>query len=197
MATQPDKVSHFTAQIATYWNPDVPNSFFQWHKRVVACAEKIEKTRLAAIQDISKAFETPVIERNIRPILDEKWALFKDLTREIRQLETDMEPAKQLSFDACATAITDKTTMLPGHYASFDKRLDGLIISIDRIYKDSLYPFLLTLQDAESGWNPAGIVCTAWDYYGWWKVADAAKEVEKVVPKPAIRGNKDGRAARS
>ncbi len=197
MATQPDKVPHFIAQIATYWNPDVPNSFFQWHNRAAACAEKIRKIRLTAIQDISKAFETPVEKRNLRPILDAKWELFKAITQEIRQLENDMEPAKQLSIDACSTSIRDKTTTLAGDYVSFDKRLDGLIISIDRIYKDSLYPFLLSLQDAESGWNPAGILCTAWDYCAWWKVADATKEVEKVVPKSAIRGNKDGRAARS
>lgn len=197
MATQPDKVPHFIAQIATYWNPEIPNSFFQWNKRIVACAEKIELARTTAIQDISKAFQTPVIERNIRPVLDEKWALFKDLTREIRQIENDMEPAKQLSIDACSTAMRDKTSMLSGDYHSFDKRLDGLIISIDKIYKDSLYPFLLSLQNAESGWNPAGVVCITWDYCAWWKVADATKEIEKVVPKPAKRVDRHVGAARS
>jgi hypothetical protein len=189
MATDSKLVTQYRSQIASYWNFEKPASFYAWNRRVVACLEQTEKARIAAIQNISVAFQAPLEKRNVRPVLDAEWQVFRESLATLRQIEKDIEPAVQLTADACHIAQRDKSSSLPGDYISFDRRLDGLRIDIYKIFKNSLYPFLLTLQNAESGWDPAKIVCTAWDYISWWRVVDPEKAINQVCPKGPNNGS--------
>lgn len=74
-------------------------------------------------------------------------------------------------------------TKVQWDFVQFIKRVEQLKMDIQSVYRNALYPFLLSVRNAEQEWNPNHIVCQVYDYIAWWRVIDAEAEINKALPK--------------
>lgn len=181
----PDRNADFVAKFSRYWNPDLLNSFNSLHTRLINCSKVAIRERAEAIINLSSALKhtQPIVNQ----ALDVQKALLKKRVEEIRSIQKELAIARALEL----SAYEFNTDKILGDLLVFSNRLDGFACEIQKVYKDALYPFLLTLRNAESGWDPSTIICKTWDYYNWWHVHNAELEINKTFPKPALPESDD------
>lgn len=153
--------------IPRYWNPYNTQSFQALHERVVTVKKQAEVERTQAISGFALAFSK------------EQWnydnsGLLRGHINELKIIEEALLPAKNLIEE------TNKAKEKPLDFPVFVKRYEDLNSDIQKLYQDSLYPFLLVLQNGQKGWNPASLICRVWDAYSVWRVQDAKKELQQL-----------------
>lgn len=161
-------LSELSNKIAPFWEGE--NSLPSLYQRMKQCQEQIEKDLCELTAKVSSAFHDHTQQA---PLFSEWGKKLLEQSAKIQKIEEALAPAEQLETDTAGLYIRNLDKWSAGDYESFSKRLDALRKQLQIVYRNALYPSLLSLQNAEKGWDPAGYISMSLVYFYQWRAQDA------------------------
>ncbi len=155
-----------------YWEPDDEHHFGNLQNLINRCEKNVslEKKNFEAV-------DTPIPE-----LIALYRKVLKDYVGMIRKVEGVLNDAADICTKGLPIARSNND-QFRGDYSFFAERLGRLRSDISKVYRNALYPLLLSIQNAESGWHPGSIVCKAWDLYTIWNAPDPEAIIDQEFPK--------------
>ena len=167
-----------------YWEDGGFNSIYQ---RIQAIQKRADEQRLEMISSLSELLKLPD-KRQFSTTRAAAWKLFRVEVKALQNVEKeDLAPIRTLLEDSDLGEAILEDAILRRDWHSMCLRTEHLQVDVDAVYKNSLYPWLLALQNVQKDWDPSGIVCKVWDYFSWRRAGNVRAEIGKVCPKRVIK----------
>lgn len=165
----------FIKKITPYLDPNNPGSFIDLYQQINQVKERADENRAQAISEVSQLLKSS------NKLLRKNWNLLRNHVEALQQVQEKLEAAHKIVNDEVSEATNYRNSPEGKSFFLFADRQAQLQEDIRMVYKNSLYPFLLVLQNAEKGWNPSSLFCQVCDLYSCWKIKDPRSEVKKAL----------------
>lgn len=177
MAAQATTREQFYQQFQHYWNEGGFNRLFKTVQKVESEASTLRSQQIESLSKVIRE-ANPIDVGQARVAA---WGIFREKVRTLRAVEKELSPLYTLLSETYTGTLKDPTSY-PGDHKSFSDQVDRIAQYVSKVYHDTMYPWMLSLSNADSGWTPDGILSRGLDYFYWWQTKNPKAEIEKIFP---------------